>query len=68
MRELIITLIVLLVSISAFAADQPCNGIYLRAKGKPSPWFKSQDGQKVFLGKKQALMVPSMKKEASSPS
>jgi len=53
----LITSIVLLISVSVCAADQPDDGIYLRAKGEPSPWIKSQDGQKIFLGKKQTLEV-----------
>ena len=53
----LITAMLLLVGLSAFAADQPDYGFYLRAAGEPSPWLKSQDGQKIFLGERQTLAV-----------
>lgn len=52
MRACITTLLIL-VSVCALDADQPDDGIYLRAQGKPALWIKSQDGQQLFLGAKQ---------------
>lgn len=53
----LIALVMILVSAWAFGADQPDDGIYLRAKHAPCPCIMSQDGQKLFLGKKQTLNV-----------
>ncbi len=58
------TTLLLLVSTSVLGADQPNDGIYLRAQGEPAPWIKSQDGQKIFLGAKQTLKI--QKSELSS--
>lgn len=60
----IFTTLLLLVSTSVLGADQPDDGIYLRAQGEPAPWIKSQDGQKFFLGAKQKLKI--QKNELSS--
>jgi len=49
--------LLLLVSTSVLSADQPDDGIYLRAHSEPAPWIKSQDGQKLFLGAKQTLKI-----------
>lgn len=56
MKTIITTLLVLACT-NVFAADQPDNGFYLRAKGEPSPWIESHDGHKIFLGAKQSLQV-----------
>lgn len=52
-----VTTLLLFVSTSVLGADQPDDGIYLRAQGKPAPWINSQDGQKLFLGIKQTLKI-----------
>jgi len=47
--------LLLLVSTTVLGANLPGDGIYLRARGKPALWVKSQDGQKLFLGARQDL-------------
>ena len=53
----IITTVMILVCACVLAADEPDDGIYLRAQGEPAPWIKSHDGHKLFLGAKQALTI-----------
>ena len=52
-----LTIMLLLVSRALPGADQPDDGIYLRAQGEPAPQIKSQDRQKLFLGKRQELKI-----------
>lgn len=63
MRRLF-TALLMLVSTAVLGADQPDDGIYLRAQGEPAPWIESQDGQKLFLGARQELKI--QKSELSS--
>ena len=53
----IATALLALMSTCALGADQPDDGIYLRADGEPAPWIVSQDGQRVFLGARQDLKM-----------
>jgi len=51
------TTLLLLVNACVLGVDQPDDGIYLRASGKPAPWVRGQDGQKIFLGTRQTLAI-----------
>ncbi len=53
----IVTALLMLIGTYAVGADQPDDGIYLRADGEPASWIVSQDGQKVFLGAKQDMKI-----------
>ena len=59
-----ITTILLLVSACALGADQPDDGLYLRAQDDSTPWIVSQNGQKLRLGARQNLKI--QKRELSS--
>ncbi len=58
------TSLLLLVGIAILGADQPDNGIYLRIREETAQSAMSQDGQKIYLGKKQELKI--LKSELSS--
>ena len=51
------TSLLLLVSVAILGADQPDNGIYLRIREETAQSVMSQDGQKIYLGKKQELTI-----------
>ena len=49
------TSLLLLVGVAILGADQPDNGIYLRIREETAQSAMSQDGQKIYIGKKQEL-------------